>query len=80
LFLCESPPWLLRKGREEQALANLEYLRCLPSDHIYIQEEVAMIKAKLEEELEMSNGRSGIRGYLYGALKELRVKHMRHRL
>jgi hypothetical protein len=39
-----------------------------------------MTKAKLEEELEMSQGRTGIKAYLTGAFKELAVKHMRHRL
>jgi hypothetical protein len=70
----------LRQGRDGEALANLEHLRQIPRDHRYIQEEVGMTKAKLEEELEMSQGRTGIKAYLTGAFKELAVKHMRHRL
>jgi hypothetical protein len=80
IFLKESPAWLLRQGREEQAYQNLEYLRMVPRDHIYIQEEVGFVKAKLEDELEMSGGRTGIKGYLYGAFKELSIASMRHRL
>lgn len=80
LFIRESPAWLLRQGRDEQALQNLEYLRNIPRDHRYIQEEVGMTKAKLEEELEMSQGKTGIKAYLSGAFKELAIKHMRHRL
>lgn len=79
-FILESPAFLLRKGKDEQALKNLSYLRMLPSDHTYIQEEVGLVKAKLEEELEMSRGESGMTGYLKGAFRELKVKHMRHRL
>lgn len=52
----------------------------LPADHIYIQEEVGFVKARMEEELEMSRGETGITGYLRGAFRELKIKHMRHRL
>ena len=80
LFLRESPLLLLRKGRDEQAYRNLEFLRMLPRDHVYIQEEVALVRARMEDELAMSQGKTGVVGYLRGASKELRVKHMRHRL
>ena len=33
LFLHESPLWLFRKDRDEQALKSLEELRHLPRDH-----------------------------------------------
>lgn len=79
-FICESPFHLFRKGREEQALKNLTYLRQLDVDHSYIQEEIIMARARLEEELEMSQGRTGIKAFVVGAYKELRIKHMRHRL
>ena len=80
LFLRESPALLLRRGKDDQALENLSYLRMLPKDHHYIQEEVAMIKARMEDELLMSGGKTGVAGYLSGALTELRAKHMRHRV
>lgn len=80
VFLRESPSLLLRKGRDEEAMRNLTYLRMLPEDHHYIQEEVAIHRARIAEEQEMAGDRSGISGYLLGAMKELRVKHVRHRV
>ena len=80
LLLRESPNFLLRHGKEDKALDNLSYLRMLPKDHHYIQEEVGFIKARMEDELLMSTGHSGVSGYLRGAFKELSAKHMRHRL
>lgn len=32
-IIKESPAWLYRKGRSEQALRNLSYLRSLPAEH-----------------------------------------------
>ncbi len=52
----------------------------IPADHEYIQEEVGLIKAKLDEEFAMSGGQMGLSGYLKGAFKELSASHMRHRL
>ena len=79
-ILRESPALLLRQGKDEQALKNLSYLRMLPQDHQYIQEEVAIAHAKIAEELRMSGGKTGIVAYLKGASKELSQKHMRHRM
>ena len=80
-LLKESPFHLFRKGKEEQAMKNLTYLRNLPANHPYIVEEVEMARAKLEDELEMAGGRTGVKGYLSGAFKELlTVKDMRHRV
>ena len=80
IFLRESPAWLIRSGREDLALNNLEYLRMIPRDHVYIQEEVGFITARMEEERQMSNGATGLRGYLQGAWQELSIKSMRHRV
>lgn len=55
-------------------------MRMLSADHRYIQEEVAFVKARMEDELVMSEGRTGLRGYLSGPFREIRVKHMRHRV
>lgn len=79
-FLRESPFHLLRRGKNEEALRNLTYLRMLPEDHPYIQEEVDLVRARMEEELSVAGGKTGIRGYLSGAMKELSKKHMRHRV
>lgn len=79
-FLTESPALLLRKGKEEQAIKNLCYLRQLPADHIYILEEVGMIRARLEDEAELARGRTGLMGYLRGAFRELNVQSIRYRV
>lgn len=50
LWIKESPRWLLTKGRREQALKNLTWIRNIPADHIYLVEEVAYIDAAIEEQ------------------------------
>jgi hypothetical protein len=49
-WLRESPRWLLTKGKREQAIKNLCWIRQLPADHIYIIEEIAFIDAAIEEQ------------------------------
>lgn len=44
----ESPRWLFTRGKREQAIKNLCWLRNLPEDHIYIQEEVHQIDQAIE--------------------------------
>ena len=80
IFVRESPAFLLKRGHDERALDTLEYLRKLPRDDKYILEEIAFIQGRIEEELEMSHGQVGVRGYLLGALREIKLGHMRHRL
>lgn len=46
----ESPRWLFSKGRREEGLKNLCWLRNLPADHIYMQEEVFAIDNAIEEQ------------------------------
>lgn len=49
-FICpESPRWLARKDRWEDALKILVDIRKLPSDHEYIQTELADIRMTVEE-------------------------------
>lgn len=50
LWLKESPRWLLTKGRREEALSTLSWVRKLPADHIYLVEEVAMLDAAIEHQ------------------------------
>jgi len=50
IWLKESPRWLLTKNKREQAIKNLCWIRQLPSDHIYIVEEIAFIDATIEEQ------------------------------
>ncbi|GAA5906975.1 hypothetical protein JCM8208_003728 [Rhodotorula glutinis] len=49
-FLVESPRWLIRRGRREEGLKKLCYLRQLPLDHVYMREEIEMIDAAIEED------------------------------
>ncbi|KAF2473467.1 quinate permease [Lindgomyces ingoldianus] len=49
-WIKESPRWLLTKGRREQALKNLCWIRNLPADDLYIVEEVAAIDAQIEHD------------------------------
>lgn len=47
-FIKESPRWLFSRGKREKAIQNLCWLRQLPADHIYLQEEVHDIETALE--------------------------------
>ena len=49
-WIRESPRWLFTKGRREQAIQNLCWIRNLPADDLYIVEELAAIDAQLEYE------------------------------
>lgn len=49
-FLKESPRWLAKKGRNEQAHISLAHVRCKPLDDPDVLEEMAEIKAAIEEE------------------------------
>ncbi|KEF57280.1 quinate permease [Exophiala aquamarina CBS 119918] len=46
----ESPRWLFSKGRREEGLKNLCWLRQLPAEHIYMQEEVFAIDNAIEDQ------------------------------
>lgn len=42
-FVLESPRWLIKKDRQEQAVQNLTKLRHLPADHPYVLGEISDI-------------------------------------
>lgn len=49
IFLIrESPRWSFSRGRREESIKNLCWLRNLPEDHIYIQEEIHSMHTALE--------------------------------
>ncbi|OJK05096.1 hypothetical protein ASPACDRAFT_19750 [Aspergillus aculeatus ATCC 16872] len=50
LWMKESPRWLFTKGRREQAIANLCWVRQLEPTDIYITEEIAAMDQSLEEQ------------------------------
>lgn len=80
LILRESPTLLWRKGKREQAINNLCYLRQLPADHQYMLEEIGRIEARLEEEEQLSGGRKGWVALLRGSTAEMKTSSMRYRL
>ncbi len=55
-FLNESPRWLMKKGRAEEALVSLAYIRNEPPESPDVQEEMAEIKAATEEEWVATEG------------------------
>lgn len=66
LFATESPRWLIKVGRHEEAAANLSKLRGLPADHPYLQTEIIDINDQLIREREATLGTKW-----YGTLREL---------
>ncbi|KAH0386255.1 quinate permease, partial [Aureobasidium melanogenum] len=50
LWLKESPRWLYSKGRREEGLKNLCWIRKLESNDLYVVEEVASIDAALDHQ------------------------------
>ncbi|KAL4815038.1 general substrate transporter [Aspergillus spinulosporus] len=61
----ESPRFLVKRSRYEEALVNLSKIRGLPTDHEYVLEELNGIRAAHEAEMEATMGL----GWL-GVLKE----------
>lgn len=59
MFLCnESPRWLAKQERPQEALAVLTRIRQLPEDHPYIQAELTEVREQLEHERELVGGSS----------------------
>ncbi|KAI0666916.1 general substrate transporter [Trametes maxima] len=56
LTVRESPRWLASKGRIEEALENLAYLRRRSTDDPVVRTEMAEIEAAIEEEREARRG------------------------
>lgn len=55
-FLKESPRWLTGKGRHEEALRSLAYIRNEPADSESVQREIAEIRTSIQEELNATEG------------------------
>ncbi|KAE8137738.1 general substrate transporter [Aspergillus pseudotamarii] len=52
----ESPRYLVKKGKYEEALKNLSRVRHLPEDHEYVVEEITAIRNSHEAEMEATMG------------------------
>lgn len=55
-FARESPRWLIKVGRHEEALKTLSRLRQLPAEHAYVQSEIIDINDQLNREREATMG------------------------
>ncbi|KAK4555511.1 hypothetical protein LTR86_007263 [Recurvomyces mirabilis] len=62
----ESPRWLVKVGKHEQAATNLSKLRNLPTDHWYVQAELLDINDQLSREREATMGTKW-----FGTIREL---------
>ncbi|KAF2766127.1 quinate permease [Teratosphaeria nubilosa] len=56
VFLKESPRFLMKKGKHQKAAESLAWVRCLTTDSPEIIEELAEIRASIEEELNATEG------------------------
>lgn len=79
-LIKESPVWLLKKGREDDAYRVYSYLRKLPADHQYIAEDIAFVRGQIDGERAISTGGDpSFTAFLRGAVKESCMKGMRNR-
>ncbi|GAA5977601.1 hypothetical protein JCM11641_006873 [Rhodosporidiobolus odoratus] len=81
-FLKESPRYLLKRHRPEEATANLCWLRCLPPTHTYIEEELSATVVQISREEAVTAGHQGnsITRYCRGIWSEISRKGIRNRL
>lgn len=75
IFLKETPRWLFKVGREDEARRNLSWIRNLPDSHHYIQEEIQATRAQLDREMVVVRDH----GFM-GQVKELGKPGVRNRL
>lgn len=71
LTVRESPRWLASKGRIDEALTNLAYLRKLPTDDERVRHEMAEIEAAINEEKEARVG-LGLKEVFFGKGNSIR--------
>ena len=65
-FQCESPRYYIKQGKPEEAARVLAYLRQQDPQGEYITENIAVMQASLDEELESTRGMG-----FFGSVKEL---------
>ncbi|GAP86996.1 putative quinate permease [Rosellinia necatrix] len=57
-FQYESPRYLIKQGKNEEAVQTMSHIRQLPPDHEYVVQEISAIRAQHEEEMEATMGSS----------------------
>lgn len=79
--LKESPTWLLKRGRDEEAYQVYSYLRMLPTNHPYIAEDVHFVKEQIARERAALTGTqtASLTQLMKGAAKEAALPGMRNR-
>ncbi|KAI1129008.1 general substrate transporter [Nemania abortiva] len=65
-FQYESPRFLIKKGKSEEAVKVMSHIRQLPPDHDYVVSEISAIQAQHDEEMEATMGSNWT-----GVLKEM---------
>lgn len=81
-LLKESPNWLLKRGREAEALKAYCFFRNLPEDHEYTQQDMQFVKNEIAKERAVLVGdqkHATFAQVIKGAAKEGSVKGMRNR-
>lgn len=79
-FLRESPTWLLKHDRENDAYKVLSYYRNLPVDHVYIAQDVAFVQGQIQGERALTGGeRPTFLQFIKSAARESVMKGMRNR-
>ncbi|KAH8922987.1 general substrate transporter [Atractiella rhizophila] len=80
-FIPESPRQLAKRGNYPKALTSLSWLRNLPQDHSYVNEELFQIRQQIEHEtMGLAGQKSGARRLFVAQVKELGKKGIYNRL
>ncbi|GAA6002205.1 sugar porter family MFS transporter [Rhodotorula paludigena] len=81
-FLKESPRYLLKRHRPEEATHNLCWLRMLPASHTYIEEELSATVVQINREKEVTAGYRGNAAmrYFRGMWHEVSTPGIRNRI
>lgn len=81
-LLKESPTWLIKRGRDEEARKVYSYFRNLPEDHEYIEQDMQFVKNDIAAERAALVGDEKHASFIQvvkGAAKEGSSKGMRNR-
>ncbi|AOW04287.1 general substrate transporter [Yarrowia lipolytica] len=75
-FVHESPRWLMKIGKDEEAIETLSKIRNLPADDLYVQGEIMDVREQIEREKQALSGTN-----IFSLMKELvSTKANRYRL